>query len=202
MKKVYEDKHYEAVTLQEVEKTREAVQKVLDQWNALKLTPIDSASELYDLIVNPELLIQEAAMGRKMEDGTDIPGSVPIDPLSLYDAARAAKRLPFASREHGLFSVKGKKVVTNEPAADKLANARTVYANNPAQEKFAADVQTFTEVFNLINSKMGGRLVTVPAFRTAWSQLLILPPEDYSDTIQYPASFKLERLKEIINQIA
>jgi len=203
MKKVFEDPHYEALTLAEIEKAREAVEKVLTEWNAMKLQHISTPSELYDLVWNHELMVREALAALKLENGANIPGSVPADPYAFTDAVAKAKRYPFAKREHALFKIEKKKtVVTDIEKASELANVRSIYAYNPKQEQFAEDLKTFEEVFNLINAKMAGRLLSVPAFRTAWGQLFNLTPEEYAgDTLKYPVSFKLDLFKQIINQI-
>ena len=201
---VFEDKNYERMVADEISEARVALQNLLDQWNALKLNSITTKSELYDLVSNPQQMYSEGLLiTRKKSSDTNVeaPQSSPPDPNGFYSAARAAKTAAYSDREYGIFGLEKNKVVVIKEASDVYVYNRTIVADTPEQEQFAKDVETFTRMFNLINSKLGNYLVEVAAYRSAWSQILALPPEPYSDTAQYPASFKTDKLRELIQLV-
>lgn len=198
---IFQDESYERITRDEINEAHEAMTKMLNAWNSLKLGPISTTSELFDLLTVPQLMFNEAVSNRqKQTDDTNrpAPGSIPPQPDAFYSAAAAAKALPYCNREYGLFSVVKGKVAIIEQAANLYIYNRTIYADTESQIEFARDVENFTKTFNSINAKMGGQLLSVPAYRRAWEMLFYLPPEGYVNTERYPAHFKTDRLRELI----
>lgn len=200
---VYSDPGYERITRNEIAEALAQMQAVLSAWNAMKMPPIGSPSELYDLAYAPETMYREAVLNSSKGDDTNVPApaSRPADPSAFYSVARTAKLTPFTGREYGLFSIVKGKVTLNETAADKYIFNRNIVARSEEQAQFAADVEVFTRVFNTINGKLGGALLRNPAFRGAWSQLINPLPEGYYDTLENPVHFKTEVLRDLIQKI-
>lgn len=198
---VFTDPGYESATKREIEQAQEAIEAVLSSWNALKLTPVNSKSDLYDLLTVPEQMFREALMSTtRQSNDTNVPTPAPrpIDPNGFYAAVRHANTFPYTGRQYGLFSISKGKITTVPEQVELYVNARTLYVESEAQAQFFADYEAFLRVFNKVNELTSGSLTKQLTYRNAWSQLCQLPPEGF-DT--YPAQMRVDVLREYLQMI-
>ena len=64
---VFQDESYESITRAEIAEAHEAMTKMLNAWNSLKLGPISTTSELFDLLTVPQLMFNEAVSNRQKQ---------------------------------------------------------------------------------------------------------------------------------------
>ena len=198
---LFEDPSFEEITRREIAEAKTAMEAVLTAWEALKLTAINSTSELYDLIQQPEMMFREAVMSltkKSSDTNVPVPAPRPIDPNGFYAAVRSAKTYPYTAREYGLFMVERKKVAINEEQAETYISARTLYADSEQQAQFFEDAEAFVRFFNTCNEKMNGSLTSNGQFRAAWGMLMNLAPEGFD---QYPAQLRIDVLRELMPRI-
>jgi hypothetical protein len=200
-KVVFTDEGYESATRREIEQAQEAIEAVLSSWNALKLTAINSKSDLYDLLNAPEQMFREALMSvTRQSSDTNVPTPAPrpVNPEPFYAAVRHAKSFPYTDRQYGLFSVSKGKITTVPEQVELYVNARTLYVESEAQAQFFADYEAFLRTFNKVNELTGGSLTRVGGYRAAWSQVLQLPPEGFDS---YPAQMRVDVLREYLQML-
>jgi len=198
---LFTDPGFEEATQREIAEAKTAMEAVLAAWDSLKLTAINSTSELYDLIQQPEMMFKEALMSmtrRSSDTNVPVPAPRPINPEPFYASVRSAKSFPYTGRQYGLFTIEKKKVVVNEEQAELYINARTLYADSEEQVQFYEDAEAFVRFFNTCNQKMNGTLTSTLQFRGTWSQLLNLAPEGYDS---YPAQLRTDVLRELMQMI-
>jgi len=201
-KVVFTDEGYESATRREIEQAQEAIEAVLSSWNALKLTAINSKSDLYDLLNAPEQMFREALMSvTRQSSDTNVPTPAPrpVNPEPFYAAVRHAKSFPYTDRQYGLFSVSKGKITTVPEQVELYVNARTLYVESEAQAQFFADYEAFLRTFNKVNELTGGK--SYPCRRIPgrhWSQVLQLPPEGFDS---YPAQMRVDVLREYLQML-
>ena len=198
---VFEDPGYMDATRREIAEAQTAIEAVLSSWNALKLTAINSKSDLYDLLNAPEQMFREALMSvSRQSSDTNVPTPAPrpIDPNGFYAAVRHAKSFPYTDRQYGLFTVAKGKITTVPEQVELYVGARTLTVETEAQAQFFEDYEAFLRVFNKVNELTSGSLTKQLSYRAAWSQLCQLPPENF-DT--YPAMMKVDALREYLQMV-
>ena len=198
---IYSDPSFEEITKNEIEQAQAAMQHVVDVWHSLKLPALTTKSELYDLLSNTDLVINEAraAKTRTTSDvNIPVPSQLPVDFGALYRAVSAANGQPYCERQYSLFNLKGKKVTIEQEQADTYINARTLYADTEEQEDFYNDYESFLRFFNRVNELQGGSLLASLRHREAWNRLMVMPPEGYNS---YPGQMRTELLRELLPMV-
>jgi len=200
-KVVFTDEGYESATRREIEQAHEAMTGVLQAWDALRLTPINSKSDLYDLLNSPEQMFREAVMSMtRQSNDTNLPTPAPrpVNPEPFYASVRHAKTFPYTDRQYGLFTVAKGKITAVPEQVELYTNARTLYVESEAQAEFFADYEAFLRTFNKVNELTGGSLTKQLSYRNAWSQLMTLAPEGYDS---YPAQMRVDVLREYLQML-
>lgn len=198
---IYSDPSFEEITKNEIDQAQAAMQHIVDVWQSLKLPALTTKSELYDLLSNTDLMVNEAraAISRTTNDvNIPVPAQLPVDFGALYRAVSAANGQPYCERQYSLFELKKNKVIVNEDQANIYVHARTLYADSEEQEQFYNDYESFLRFFNRVNELQGGSLLASLRHREAWNRLMVMPPEGYNS---YPGQMRTELLRELLPMI-
>ena len=169
---VYRNVQHEETTKRELQAAQMSLQAVLDVWNGLDLIP---CTDIFALIMNPSDAYQKAVnqlaevpvtKGRfQISKAAYIETlDVPL-PDSLYRVCRDARKVVYTNMAE-LWDVSGNQVVLNQSEAETLINSQNIYVSDPTKQKLAEDLQTFVELFNNLNERLGRELENPFSFGT------------------------------------
>jgi hypothetical protein len=165
--RVYRDELNEASVKIQIEKSRIALQKVLDTWSEADL---GICKDITALVLNPEKAYSEAINenvevpvqpGAKYQIAKDVyiqSLSIPV-PNQLYVACRDARKLQFSVMME-IWSIENEKtIVLNQDEAEKLIDAMSIYCNDPDKKEMIDKLQAWVKITNYLNQKLGGEFL-------------------------------------------
>lgn len=171
---IYRDKDFEEKTKRELETSRDAMQRVLDEWLRLELGPCMGLNDLvlrpravYDRAVNEAIKVPEQSGPVKLNPVQYREQFIGPDPSALYIACKSALRLPYCAM-YGLFIVNDDKVEMNEETTGELINNKTRYSSNPEKIKLIKKLQKWAELTNSLNADFSGTFIKPDPITTAF----------------------------------
>lgn len=156
---VYHDRGFADQTKVEIEKAKEALQKLIDCWNKLNLPPFP---DLLRLVFDPvtvhakavTLCAEPVANGKyEFSPGVFLNLSEVPCPNELYVTARNARNQIQSSRPE-LWSIVDNIVVLNQQKADQLIHSNDIYAENEKQASFADLCVKYVYYSNTLNEEL------------------------------------------------
>ena len=201
-KEILSDSVYEAAVTLQLNRILGSVQELLTIWDSFKFQKLNTASELYALIHEPQIMYDEAvkelttlpaglseAAAAEYQAGLSLP-----DPDRLYEAAALVRRSAYVSRELSLFSIsKGRAALTK--ASEAIIKEKSVFADNQLQEKAYTELSGLVDTFNRVNDYLGGRLLTQDGRLSP----LVKPPA--RDGMTGPVTVEPEALKQLFETL-
>ena len=160
------DSVFEGSMLRRLDQTRELLQTAVSEWDALGYTPCTTTSQLFDVVYNAQMMIQEGR-AQKEADSAGLSEAQREqylkklrhkDPMRYKLAAAAASQDPYAERGGGLWDIKSGKVVLNEEAAEPILKSRSVVCENDNQLAVGKKILKILELFNQVNKSTHGSL--------------------------------------------
>jgi hypothetical protein len=163
---VFRDEKHEQKTKQELDNSKQAMQKILNEWLALGLGPCMGLNDLilrpraiFDRAVNDMIKVPELSGPFKM-DKTKYRDSLSIpDPSALFDACKKALQLPYCGM-YGIFIVNDDLVEIDEEEAAGLIDSQSIYLSDPAKIELVEDLIKLCELMNKVNLKLPEELLS------------------------------------------
>lgn len=166
MKELIQDKVYENTMLVRLDQTRELIQAMVDEWNALDYRPCDSESMLYDLAYNSQQMIDEGK-AQKEADSEGLSTQQKADYLrklrfknadSFRIAAAKVTQDPYSERGQNLYVVRDGAVTLNKKSADEILKKNSVIAQTKEQEALGEKILMIRDLFNEVNRATYGSM--------------------------------------------
>lgn len=166
MKELIQDKVYENTMLVRLDQTRELIQAMVDEWNALDYRPCDSESMLYDLAYNSQQMIDEGK-AQKEADSEGLSTQQKADYLrklrfknadSFRIAAAKVTQDPYSERGQNLWVIRDGAVTLNKKSADEILKKNSVIAQTKEQEALGEKILMIRDLFNEVNRATYGSM--------------------------------------------
>ncbi len=161
--RVYRNIEHEERTKKELQISRDAMQKILNEWLFLEIGPCMGLNDLvlrpravFDRAVNDMIKVPELPGPFKM-DKTKYRDTLSIpDPSALLDLCKKALQLPYCAM-YGIFIVNDDQVEIDVEGANELIDSQSIYASGD-KVKLAEDLNKLVELLNSLNSRLNHEL--------------------------------------------
>jgi hypothetical protein len=202
---VFRDLQHEQQMTADIEKTRRALQELVDTWHSLDIAPLNDLPALlqdprayYDRTLAATIELPKQTGKYQVSKQQYIRSLDTPDPAPLVKLAAEVRRAPHAKNPL-LWTLAGDQVQTNPDAAQQLINAATVYARTPEQLQLITDLQTTAELLNSLDDRMNNELLHQNAHAHAFLTRLF---DIVTETYPGPARLRLspDRLLQVLNQ--
>ena len=167
---VHSDQSHIEKTQLELNKAREAMQSLLNEWHKLE---IGECPNIYDLLMNPEQVYKSAidklvevpaSVGRFATKKASVLDSLVLpDPSQLYTIAKSIRHIPHCINP--AWSIIDNLVVMDGEVEMDLVNSQNIYTDNPAKIQLFKDLQKLCDIYNKVNRSLRGELLE----QTPWS---------------------------------
>jgi hypothetical protein len=166
MKELYQDPVFEKSMTARLEQSRALLQELLDAWNALELRGCHSSSELFDLVHNPQQLVQEAVLlkesdteGLTKQEAKEYQANLVFKrPEGFYQKSAEVRRDAFSNKIQVLFTIRDGQVIFQKPAFDEIVKSRSVFPRNENEKKAGEALLKLHELYNKVNRDTNGAL--------------------------------------------
>lgn len=160
---VYRNTEYEEKVKKDLQISRDAMQKILNEWLILEIGPCMGLNDLvlrpravFDRAVNDMITVPQTSGPFKINPAQYKEQLVLPDPSALFDACKKALQLPYCAM-YGIFIVNDFVVEIDKEGASELIDSQSIYASGDKVE-LAEDLTKFVELFNSLNVRLNQEL--------------------------------------------
>ncbi|MFA5298830.1 MAG: hypothetical protein WC389_11550 [Lutibacter sp.] len=160
---VFRNTEYEEKVKKDLQISRDAMQKILNEWLILEIGPCMGLNDLvlrpravFDRAINDMITVPQTSGPFKINPAQYKEQLVLPDPSALFDACKKALQLPYCAM-YGIFIVNDFIVEIDKEGANELIDSQSIYASGD-KVKLAEDLTKFVELFNSLNSRLNYEL--------------------------------------------
>jgi len=172
---IYLDPAHEAAVEREISWCEADVKKLLDAFNAMKLTAVDSAGMLYDLIHRPDERIDTEIRRKALLTGNEV-DRLFVNKAPVIQAANKCRQYSeYAKPEKLLFEIEEGELRVNPKVKKQMIEEKRIIARNQTQVEFAEKMREFEILFNELDMMLSGEFLKDREDRLLWGRFFDMP---------------------------